>query len=78
MKKLYIKLVLEMKKYTYDEKFSSNMLVVGWTGCGKTTFVRKLALNKMFGKLKQVDWILKIELSKDKEKNISLILKIPM
>ena len=28
--------------YTYDGKFESNILVVGRTGCGKTTFVQNL------------------------------------
>lgn len=56
-----------MMKYKYDGKFSGNILVVGQTGCGKTTFVQKLAINNMLGNLKEVEQILKIELSKDKE-----------
>ena len=28
--------------YTYDGKFEGNILVVGKTGCGKTTFVQNL------------------------------------
>ena len=28
--------------YTYDGKFDGNILVVGKTGCGKTTFVQNL------------------------------------
>lgn len=54
-------------KYKYDGKFSGNILVVGQTGCGKTTFVQKLAINNMLGNLKEVEQILKTELSKDKE-----------
>ena len=27
-------------KYTYDGKFEGNILIVGRTGCGKTTFVQ--------------------------------------
>ena len=30
------------------------MLIVGQTGCGKTTFIQNLAKNKMFGELKNV------------------------
>ena len=43
----------------YDTKFTDNILVVGQTGCGKTTFVQNLAQNKMFSKLKSVNWISK-------------------
>ena len=34
-------------------KFSGNILIVGRTECGKTTFMQKLALNNFFGKLKK-------------------------
>ena len=57
-------------KYMYDVKFESNILIVGKTGCWKTTFVQNLGKNKLFGDVKEVYWISKIELSKDKEKNI--------
>ena len=40
-------------KYSYDRKFEGNILVVGQTGCGKTTFIQKLAKNEMFGDLKR-------------------------
>ena len=30
----------EQMKYTYDGKFEGNILIVGRTGCGKTTFVQ--------------------------------------
>ena len=36
-------------EYTYDGKFNENILVVGRTGCGKTTFIQKLGKNKLFG-----------------------------
>ena len=29
-------------EYTYDQQFDGNILVVGKTGCGKTTFIEKL------------------------------------
>ena len=57
-------------KYTYDGKFEGNILIVGRTGCGKTTFVQNLGKNKLFGDVKEVYWISKIELSKDREENI--------
>ena len=56
--------------YTYDGKFKGNILVVGQTGCGKTTFIQKLAVNKLFGKLNKIFWISKITLSSEREKNI--------
>ena len=36
-------------EYTYDGQFHGNILVVGRTGCGKTTFIQKLGKNKLFG-----------------------------
>ena len=40
-------------KYIYDGKFRGNILVLGRTECGKTSFVQKLALYDFFGKLKK-------------------------
>ena len=57
-------------KYMYDGKFEGNILILGRTGCGKTTFVQNLGKNKMFGDVKEVYWVSKIELSKDREENI--------
>ena len=34
---------------TYNGQFYSNILVVGRTGCDKTTFLDKLGLNNFFG-----------------------------
>lgn len=59
---------MEISKYVYDAIFSANILVVGQTGCSKATFI--------FGNLKEVEWISKIELSKQKEKNIRLCFEI--
>ena len=56
--------------YTYNGKFEGNILVVGKTGCGKTTFVQNLGNNKLFGDIKEVYWILKIELSTEREDSI--------
>ena len=38
--------------------------MVGKTGCGKTTFVQKLAVNSFFGDVKKVEWVSQTELSK--------------
>ena len=56
-----------MQNYTYNGKFSGNVLIVGWTECGKTTFMQKLALHNFFGKLKKQNGYLVLALQK-KEK----------
>ena len=56
--------------YTYDGNFEENILIVGRTSCGKTTFVQNLRKNELFGDVKEVYWISKIELSKDRQDNI--------
>ena len=57
-----------MDEYTYDGKFEGNVLIVGRTGCGKTTFIQKLAQNKMFGNdIVNVFWVSKIYLSRETE-----------
>ena len=33
-----------MQNYIYDGKFNGDILVLGRTECGKTTFIQKLAL----------------------------------
>ena len=57
--------------FSFDAKFEGNILVVERTGCGKTTFVQNLAKNKMFGEIKEVTWLSKISLSRERENNIS-------
>ena len=47
-------------RYTYDGKFEGNILILGQTGCGKTTFIQNLAKNKLFVNIKDVQWISKI------------------
>ena len=59
------------KEYTYDGQFDGNILVVGRTGCGKTTFIEKLGKNKLFGsRIKDVFWVSKIVLSEEREELI--------
>ena len=57
-------------KYIYDGRFKGNILVVGRTECGKTTFVQKLALYDFFGKLKTAKWISGIRLNASREAEI--------
>ena len=56
--------------YRYDRKFEGNILIVRRTSCSKTTLVQNLDKNKLFGDVKEVYWISRIELSKYREKNI--------
>ena len=56
--------------YVYDGKFSGNILVVGRTGCGKTAFVQKLAINKFFRELNAAEWMSFIKLDKTREAEI--------
>ena len=53
--------------YIYNGKFEGNILVVGRTGCGKTGFVQKLAVNKFFGELFKAEWVSYIKLDKQRE-----------
>ena len=58
-------------KYSFDGKFERNILIVRRTGCGKTTFIQKLATNNMFGNnIIEVFWVSKIFLNKEREDSI--------
>ena len=61
---------MSKNNFRYDATFNGNMLVVGQTRCGKTSFVQKLGKNKMFGSTDSVDCISKIELSEAREQQI--------
>ena len=50
-------------EHTYDGKFEGNILVVGRTACGKTTFAQNLGKNNLFGDISEVYWVSKIALS---------------
>ena len=55
-------------EYTYDRQFHGNILVVGRTGCGMTTFIQKLGNNKLFGGgITDVFWVSIIVLSNERE-----------
>ena len=59
------------KEYTYEGQLNENILVVGRTGCGKTTFIEKLGKNKLFGsQIKDIFWVSKIFLSSEREEII--------
>ena len=63
-------------KYSFDGKFEGNIVIVGKTGCGKTTFIQKLASNNMFGNdISKVFWVSKICLNKEKIL-LEIVLKI--
>ena len=53
-------------------EIEGNILIVGQTGCGKTTFIQNISKNNLFGELKEIFWISKIPLSKEREKNKSI------
>ena len=54
----------------YNGQFTRNILLVGKTGCGKTTFLEKLGLNKFWGKLFKTEWISGIDINKKREAEI--------
>ena len=54
----------------YDGLFGGNILVVGRTGCGKTTFLEKLGINKFFDNLVKTEWISAIDIDKKRDAKI--------
>ena len=54
----------------YNGQFSGNILLVRRTGCGKTTFLEKLGLNKFFGDIIETEWISGIDIDKKREAEI--------
>ena len=54
----------------YDRQFIGNILVVGRTGCGKTQFLEKLGLNKVFGDIFKTEWISGTDIHKKREVEI--------
>ena len=59
----------------YDGQFYGNILVVGRTGCGKTTFLEKLGLNNFFVNIIKTEWISRIDIDKKERLKSNLILK---
>ena len=54
----------------YDGQFYRNILVVGRTGCGKSTFLEKLGLKNVFGNIIKTEWISEIDIDKKREAEI--------
>ena len=54
----------------YDGQFSGNVLVAGKTGCGKTTFLEKIGINKFFDNIVKTEWIRGIEINRKREAKI--------
>ena len=54
----------------YNGQFYGNLLVVGRTGCGKTTFFEKLGLNNFFGDITKTEWINGIDIDKQRKAEI--------
>ena len=57
-------------------QFSGNGLVVGKTGCGKTTFLEKLGIYKFFGNIVKTEWISGIDIDKKREAKIQFYFSI--
>ena len=56
------------QNFQYEATFTDNILMLGQTVCGKTSFVQSLDKNKTFGSnLLSVDWVSKINLTKNRE-----------
>ena len=64
-----------MDNYICNGRFSGNILIVGRTSCGKTTFIQKLAINNYFGDLRKVEWISHIKVDKTREAQIQFCFK---
>ena len=58
----------------YNGQFNGNILLVWRTGCGKTTFLEKLAINKIFGQIIKTEWVSSIESDAAREAEINLVL----
>ena len=61
---------MNVENKIYNGQFNGNILVVGRTGCGKTTFLEKLAINKFFGNIIKTEWVSGIEINTAREAQI--------
>ena len=59
----------------YNGQFLGNILVVGRTNCGKTTFIKKLGLNNFFGNIVKTEWVSGIAIDKKREAEIQSYFK---
>ena len=70
--------ILFMTEYVYNGVLNGNNLVAGKTNCGKTTFVQKLGINDIYGKLLKIELISYIQLSKNGEAEIQTCFSCPV
>ena len=61
---------MKMQNYVCDGKFRGNVLVVVRTGCEKTYFVQKLALNNFFRRLLKEKLVSYISINKTRKAEI--------
>ena len=61
---------MNLSKDIYNGQFNGNILVVGRTGCGKTTFLENLAINKFFGDIIKTEWVSGIEIDSARKAEI--------
>ena len=59
----------------YNGQFLGNILVVGRTNCGKTTFIEKLGLNNFFGNIVKTEWVSGIAINKKRVAEIQSCFK---
>ena len=59
-----------MQNYVYDVNITGNVLIVRRTGCRKTYFMQKLAVNKFFGNLRRIEWVSHIDLDEEREAEV--------
>ena len=59
----------------YNGQFLGNILVVGRTNCGKTTFIKKLGLNNFFRNIVKTEWVSGIAIDKKREAEIQSYFK---
>ena len=55
----------------YNGQFSGHILVVGKTGCGKTTFLETLGKNFFFGNLVKTKWTSGIDTDEKKRQKFN-------
>lgn len=60
-------------EYSSDGKFEGKILVVGQTGCGKTTFIKNQAKNNLFGELKEIFVYQKYLFQEKRQKHIQML-----
>ena len=59
----------------YNEQLLGNILVIGRTNCGKTTFIKKLGLNNFFSNIVKTESVSGIAIDKKREAEIQSYLK---